>query len=135
MQGTILTFHPETNTGLISGHDGTRYSFARADWTSAKLNPEEGMTIDFDVDGKSARQIIVIQSVPRLTGKRKSTALLWAIFLGGFGAHKFYLGRTGWGVIYLLFCWTGIPVIISLIEVIVLILMSETEFNRKYNYY
>lgn len=29
------------------------------------------------------------------------TYLLW-LFLGVFGAHKFYLGRPGWGVAYLL---------------------------------
>ncbi|HIE44503.1 MAG TPA: TM2 domain-containing protein [Candidatus Omnitrophica bacterium] len=27
--------------------------------------------------------------------------LLW-LFLGGIGIHKFYLGKTGWGIAYLL---------------------------------
>ena len=29
-------------------------------------------------------------------------AYLWWFFLGGFGAHKFYLGRPGWGIVYAL---------------------------------
>lgn len=36
--------------------------------------------------------------------KSKVTAYLLLIFLGPFGAHKFYLGKTGMGVLYLLTC-------------------------------
>lgn len=42
-----------------------------------------------------------------------------AFFLGGFGIHKFYAGRTGAGLVMLLFCWTGIPAVISLVDFIV----------------
>ena len=42
--------------------------------------------------------------------------VLLALFLGCFGLHHFYLGRTGLGVLYLLFCWTGIPAILGFIE-------------------
>lgn len=48
--------------------------------------------------------------------KNPTTAVLLAIFLGGLGAHKFYMGQTGLGILYLLFCWTYIPSIIALIE-------------------
>ncbi|MEO8725780.1 MAG: TM2 domain-containing protein, partial [Acidobacteriaceae bacterium] len=43
-------------------------------------------------------------------------AILLAIFLGSFGAHQFYLGRNGLGVLYILFCWTFIPHIVALFE-------------------
>ncbi len=48
--------------------------------------------------------------------KDPTTAVLLAIFLGGLGAHKFYLGKIGQGIIYLLFSWTFIPGIVALIE-------------------
>lgn len=54
------------------------------------------------------------------------------MFLGSIGIHKFYLGRVGWGIVYLLFCWTFIPAIIGFIEGIVLLVMSENDFNKKY---
>lgn len=48
--------------------------------------------------------------------KDPTTALLLALFLGGIGGHKFYLGQVGLGVVYLLFSWTFIPGIVAFIE-------------------
>lgn len=70
----------------------------------------------------------------RLRGDRtKTAAILWCLFLGAVGAHKFYLGKPGWGLLYLIFCWTFIPAIIAVVELILLILTSEKDFDRKYN--
>lgn len=44
--------------------------------------------------------------------------ILLALFLGGIGAHDFYVGKTGKGLIKLAFCWTGIPSIIALFNII-----------------
>ena len=65
-------------------------------------------------------------------GKSKLAAALFALLLGGLGIHKFYLGRIGWGIVYLLFCWTFIPAIIGFIEGILLLVMSDSDFNKKY---
>lgn len=59
--------------------------------------------------------------------KNKTTAGLLAIFLGSIGIHKFYLGKTGQGILYLLFFWTYIPAIIAFIEGI--IYFSSTDYN------
>jgi TM2 domain-containing membrane protein YozV/ribosomal protein L40E len=48
--------------------------------------------------------------------KDEVVGVLLALFLGTFGAHHFYLRRPGLGVLYILFCWTGVPTIISLVE-------------------
>jgi TM2 domain-containing membrane protein YozV len=42
--------------------------------------------------------------------------ILLALFLGTFGAHHFYLRRTGLGVLYLCFFWSGVPAILGFIE-------------------
>lgn len=42
--------------------------------------------------------------------------VLLALFLGCFGVHHFYVGRTGLGILYLCLCWTGIPAILGVIE-------------------
>jgi len=42
--------------------------------------------------------------------------VLLALFFGSFGAHHFYLRRTGLGVLYLLFFWSGIPALLGFIE-------------------
>jgi TM2 domain-containing membrane protein YozV len=65
--------------------------------------------------------------------KSKVTAGVLGILLGGLGVHKFYLGKIGSGVLYLLFCWTGIPAIVGLIEGIIYLTMSDEDFNAKYN--
>jgi hypothetical protein len=64
--------------------------------------------------------------------KSRIAAALLAFFLGGFGIHKFYLGRVIWGFLYLLFCWTFIPAIVSFIEFIVYLCMSDESFAAKY---
>ncbi|GAB5375738.1 MAG: hypothetical protein AcusKO_22000 [Acuticoccus sp.] len=64
--------------------------------------------------------------------KNKVIAALLAIFLGTFGIHKFYLGRTGWGIVYLIFFWTMIPGFVGFIEGIIYLCMSDERFTEKY---
>src|ERR1700751_2171705 len=42
--------------------------------------------------------------------------ILLALFLGTFGIHHFYLRRTGLGILYCCFFWTGIPSILGFLE-------------------
>lgn len=64
--------------------------------------------------------------------KSRVAAALLAFFLGGLGVHKFYLGRPVWGILYLLFCWTFIPALVSFVEFIVYLCMSDESFAAKY---
>ncbi len=60
--------------------------------------------------------------------KDVTIGVILALFLGGFGAHKFYFGQIALGILYFIFCWTFIPALIALIEAC---LMGGT--TRKYN--
>ena len=65
--------------------------------------------------------------------KSRIAAGLLALFLGGFGVHKFYCGSVGLGVVYLLFFWTFIPAIIAFIEGIIYLTQPNDEiFTRRY---
>jgi len=48
--------------------------------------------------------------------KDGAVAVLLAFFLGGLGAHRFYLRQYGLGILYVLFCWALIPHLIAFIE-------------------
>ena len=75
------------------------------------------------------------EEIPRSKGKKsRVTAAVLGILLGGFGIHKFYIGKTGLGFLYLIFFWTSIPAIIGLIEGILYLTSTKNdkEFNAKY---
>jgi hypothetical protein len=63
--------------------------------------------------------------------KSRSTAIILALFLGGIGIHKLYLNEGKWWL-YLIFCWTFIPAIIALYELIQYAMMSDEAFHAKY---
>lgn len=65
--------------------------------------------------------------------KTKTATILLALFLGTFGAHRFYLGQYWRGIFYVLFFWTWIPTFISWIDVIIFGVMSQDKFDEKYN--
>ena len=103
MKGKILDYSFQQNSGVIAGDDGNRYTFENHDWKGEGL-PSRGMNIDFTTEGSIAREIYLsLDSPAGVSGeKSKIAAGLLAIFLGGLGIHKFYLGFTAQGLIFLL---------------------------------
>lgn len=53
-------------------------------------------------------------TMPAAAPKQKIVAFLLAFFLGGFGVHNFYLGKTGMGIAQLVLTITFIGAIVSL---------------------
>ncbi|MDU8912653.1 TM2 domain-containing protein [Aestuariicoccus sp. MJ-SS9] len=105
-----------------------------------KLRP--GLRVDFVINNGQADEILPdIASGPIPAHKSKIAAALLALFLGGIGIHKFYLGKSTAGIITLVASFTGIFLlfipnlliaIISLIEAVIYLNKSEDEFYDKY---
>jgi TM2 domain-containing membrane protein YozV len=144
MKGQILDYSVQTNTGTITGEDGARYLFSGTDWLGHNP-PTRGMMVDFEVKGAEAKAIYIAVAGRGSGGKDKMVAGLLAIFLGSLGIHKFYLGFTGPGLVYLLvntvgwavtWIMLGIPNMVlgvmALIEGIIYLTQSDEEFEQKY---
>ena len=98
------------------------------------------MSVDFTTDGDQAKGVYLAVG-STTSGKSKIAAGLLAIFLGGLGIHKFYLGYTVPGVILLLITCFGwlllffsniVIAIIVLIEGIIYLTKSDEEFEQTY---
>lgn len=70
------------------------------------------------------------------SGRSRGIAGLLAILLGNLGIQYFYCGRTTAGILAIVVSWCscGIFSLIWLIQGIMMIVMSQQEFERKYIY-
>ena len=110
MKGQVLDYSVQTNTGTITGTDGARYNFAGSEWKGTGV-PTRGMTVDFEADGTQAKGVyLALGTTAGTSSKNKVAAGLLGIFLGGWGIHKFYLGFTGPGLIFLLVNTVGFAI-------------------------
>jgi len=148
MKGQILDYSIQTNSGVISTTDGTRYNFVGSEW-KGDTPPARGAAVDFEV--RNGNAVAVYKALggggaPAIPGRKdKTTAGLLAIFLGGLGIHKFYLGFTGPGLVFLLtntigwlitwiLLWTPNMAlgVIALIEGIIYLTKTDEEFEQTY---
>ena len=148
VRGQILDFSIQDNTGVISAEDGSRYTFAGSEWQE-KSPPSRGMKVDFEIQGDRAlavyRAIGNSSSLITPGSKSKVAAGVLAILLGPLGIHKFYLGYTGPGLVYLLTTTVGLLTtifmlgipnfvlgIIALVEGVIYLTLSDEDFEQTY---
>jgi TM2 domain-containing membrane protein YozV len=148
MKGNVLDYSVQNNQGVISGADGGRYTFAGAEWRGDTA-PARGMTVDFEAQGSSAvavyRALSNSESAGGTESKSRVTAGVLALVLGGLGIHKFYLGYTGPGLVFLLVNTIGWIVtifllalpnialgIIAMVEGILYLTKTDEEFRQTY---
>lgn len=144
MEGQILDYSVQTNSGVISASDGARYRFNGEDWKGDRP-PTRGMSVDFEIDGNHAKSVFSALAKSSPGSKDKTAAGLLAIFLGGWGVHKFYLGHPIPGLVYLLTNTIGFAItwlflfipniilgIVALIEGILYLTKSDEEFEQQY---
>ena len=142
MRGRVLGWDNTVSQGQISGEDGQRYNFARPDWRESYW-PARGQVVDFEAVTDRAGNIYVLHGPgagAAVGSKDKVAAALLAFFLGCFGAHKFYLNKTGAAVTMLLCGTIGwllvlpglITAIIAFVEFIIYLVIDDAEFQRRY---
>ena len=84
---------------------------------------------------QKGQYVPAVAETPAALAKRKSrgVAAFTAFFLGSLGIHRFYLGNNLAGLVYLIFCWTGIPTLAGWFEGIRFALMDDLEFDSRYS--
>ncbi len=142
MKGTVLDYNEAEGKGVISGDDGKRYPFSASEVCGGG-RISRGVRVDFEVKDGAATSIYRDVSGAGGTDldKNKWVAGLLALFLGGLGVHKFYLGKKKEGIIMLLcsilgFFLFGVPTavvaIVAFIEGIIYFIRSDEDFQRLY---
>jgi TM2 domain-containing membrane protein YozV len=77
---------------------------------------------------------LVCGMLSKLKNQKVAAGLaLSGVFLPIAGLHKFYLGQPGWGILYVLLCWTPIPKVASAIEAVWYLAQGSEEFDRLFN--
>ena len=64
--------------------------------------------------------------------KSRTVAIVLALFLGGVGAHKFYLRKPGLGVLYLLASVTFITIVVSLVEAVIYLTQDDATWAARH---
>ena len=65
--------------------------------------------------------------------KKRSTAIMLAIFLGSIGLHHIYLNNKVRAFLYFTLSWTLMPLIASIIDALILMTLTDEQFHAFYN--
>lgn len=109
----------------------------------ANFCPQCGAAVSFVGQGRNSTQYqqserIVYVQAPQQdiyvhSRKSKGLAMTLCFFLGWMGAHEFYLRNYFSGSLYLIFSWTLIPLLLSIVDFIILFLTPKSAFHRRYD--
>ena len=60
----------------------------------------------------------------------KGIYLALCLLAGGAGLHKFYAGKWIQGLLYLAFCWSGVPVVLALFDAVIAMFKRSDEYGQ-----
>jgi TM2 domain-containing membrane protein YozV len=143
MRGQVLGVDLRTGDGIVTGDDGRRYSFKPRDW-AYRGEPAVGMYVDFEPEESRALSIFPVPGTTALhaqpeepeNDRNKYIAAALAFFLGPLGIHRFYLGRTGTGILMVALSCTIVGLLVTglwaFIDAVRFLIMSDREFANRY---
>jgi TM2 domain-containing membrane protein YozV len=101
-------------------------------YQSSYSNANDSNANNYDMNNSYEMRNNVFDSCPE--GKSRGVAALLALFFGSLGIHYFYLGKTGAGIltIFLTLITFGLWQTLVFIQGILMFVMSNAEFRRKY---
>ena len=105
-------------------------------WGAFKRGWHEGDKPRNNTNGQNERIVYVqapTQDIYVHARKSKGLAMTLCFFGGWFGLHEFYLRNYLSGTLYLLFFWTFIPLILSILDFIILFFTPKSTFHRIYD--
>ena len=121
---------------------GVAMSYAQEVQTQSPSNNDYAELVATDVDLSGSPTEIKDASFPSeqeiqalveeyVQNPDQTTAAILSILLGDFGVGHFYTGQTLRGVLDLVFCWTGIPAIIGIVEGIIWLCDDEATWAAR----
>ena len=126
-QSAAIPVGPAQQRGVAAFVGGGLTAFCTS--CGQQIPREATMCVHCGVPNKAGGTVVASSS----EGKSRNVAALLALFVGGFGIHKFYTGHVLLGVLYIVFCITLIPAEIAFVEAILyLSCKSDEEFMQKY---
>ncbi|WP_144210681.1 TM2 domain-containing protein [Shewanella donghaensis] len=93
-----------------------------------------------DLNTVTCPQCQTVQGFEALSGvdpdiriKNQRLAIWFSVLFGFLGLHKFYLGQHLKGSLYLVFCWTFVPMIVGWVDAVRTLKMSPFNFQQRYS--
>lgn len=84
MKGSILAYEQNTDSGVISGNNGQRYTFEKKDF-GVQEEPKKGMIVDFqEQDGKATGLYSIVDEAAKNTNTILGITALAVTFFFGF---------------------------------------------------
>lgn len=116
VRATDLSFVPNVGDEVEIYETENNLIVTKKEENKSKESSNSGININVSNNQNGYQPMYVANNTKAVN---KVVYCLLAFFLGGIGIHKFYAGKIGSGILYIMFCWTFVPAVIAFIEFLI----------------